>query len=50
MGPIQAAFTPTVLPIESGRLGAIQIDDSPTIPTPPSDQPDALSTSNPTKS
>ncbi|MBL8824155.1 MAG: hypothetical protein JNJ77_16335 [Planctomycetia bacterium] len=44
MGPIQAAFKPTVLPIESARIGTLQIDETPGIPLPPAEQQDAHTT------
>ena len=50
MGPIQAAFKPAIPPIDSARLGAIQIEESTEIPVPPSDKSEAQTTSSPTKS
>ncbi len=44
-GPIQAAFKPTVLPIESARIGTLQIDETPEIPLPPANQQEAQTTS-----
>lgn len=45
MGPIQAAFKPTVLPIESARIGTIQMDETPEIPLPPVNQQESQTTS-----
>lgn len=50
MGPIQAAFTPTALPIETARFGVVQVEESTSIPVPPTDKTEEQKTGNVTKS
>lgn len=48
-GPIQAAFKPSIPYLESAKLGVVQIEETPAIPVPPTDTPDANTTSAPAK-
>ena len=49
-GPIQAAFNPSIPFLEPAKLGVVQIEETPAIPVPPTDVPEAQITSSPTKS
>lgn len=48
-GPIQAAFKPSIPYLESAKLDVVQIDETPAIPVPPTDTPEANTTSAPAK-
>ncbi len=48
-GPIQAAFKPSIPYLESAKLGVVQIDETPAIPVPPTDTPEANTTSTPAR-
>ena len=35
MGPLQVAFKPSIAPIETAKLGMVEVDETTSIPVPP---------------